>query len=281
MTAIILDGQKVANQLAEKLKIQVRHLSRTPILIIISIGNNPENKIYLYKKINSGAQLGIKIKVHHLAASTNERSVIDLIQHYNQDQLVSGIMVQLPLPEQISYYHLVRAINPLKDVDGFNEQNVGRLWNGDSNFIAPATPRGILSLLSAYDLSLKGKHTVVIGRSNLVGKPLAGLCLAKDSTVTLTHRKTTNLRKITQIADILVVAIGQAQMVDQSYVKPGAIVIDVGINTTAQGLMGDVNFSAVKEISSYITPVPKGIGPMTVISLLENVVKAQKSQELG
>ncbi len=281
MTAIILDGQKVANQLAEKLKIQVRHLSRTPILIIISIGNNPENKIYLDKKINRGAQLGIKIKVHHLAASTNERSVIDLIQHYNQDQLVSGIMVQLPLPEQISYYHLVRAINPLKDVDGFNEQNVGRLWNGDSNFIAPATPRGILSLLSAYDLSLKGKHTVVIGRSNLVGKPLAGLCLAKDSTVTLTHRKTTNLRKITQIADILVVAIGQAQMVDQSYVKPGAIVIDVGINTTAQGLMGDVNFSAVKEISSYITPVPKGIGPMTVISLLENVVKAQKSQELG
>ena len=130
-------------------------------------------------------------------------------------------------------------------------------------------------------MSLKGKHTVVIGRSNLVGKPLAGLCLAKDSTVTLTHRKTTNLRKITQIADILVVAIGQAQMVDQSYVKPGAIVIDVGINTTAQGLMGDVNFSAVKEISSYITPVPKGIGPMTVISLLENVVKAQKSQELG
>jgi len=281
LTAIILDGQKVANQLAEKLKIQVRHLSRTPILIIISIGNNPENKIYLDKKINRGAQLGIKIKVHHLAASTNERSVIDLIQHYNQDQLVSGIMVQLPLPEQISYYHLVRAINPLKDVDGFNEQNVGRLWNGDSNFIAPATPRGILSLLSAYDLSLKGKHTVVIGRSNLVGKPLAGLCLAKDSTVTLTHRKTTNLRKITQIADILVVAIGQAQMVDQSYVKPGAIVIDVGINTTAQGLMGDVNFSAVKEISSYITPVPKGIGPMTVISLLENVVKAQKSQELG
>lgn len=281
MTAIILDGQKVANQLAEKLKIQVRHLSRTPILIIISIGNNPENKIYLDKKINRGAQLGIKIKVHHLAASTNERSVIDLIQHYNQDQLVSGIMVQLPLPEQISYYHLVRVINPLKDVDGFNEQNVGRLWNGDSNFIAPATPRGILSLLSAYDLSLKGKHTVVMGRSNLVGKPLAGLCLAKDSTVTLTHRKTTNLRKITQIADILVVAIGQAQMVDQSYVKPGAIVIDVGINTTAQGLMGDVNFSAVKEISSYITPVPKGIGPMTVISLLENVVKAQKSQELG
>lgn len=281
MTAIILDGQKVANQLAEKLKIQVRHLSRTPILIIISIGNNPENKIYLDKKINRGTQLGIKIKVHHLAASTNERSVIDLIQHYNQDQLVSGIMVQLPLPEQISYYHLVRAINPLKDVDGFNEQNVGRLWNGDSNFIAPATPRGILSLLSAYDLSLKGKHTVVMGRSNLVGKPLAGLCLAKDSTVTLTHRKTTNLRKITQIADILVVAIGQAQMVDQSYVKPGAIVIDVGINTTAQGLMGDVNFSAVKEISSYITPVPKGIGPMTVISLLENVVKAQKSQELG
>ena len=281
MTAIILDGQKVANQLAEKLKIQVRHLSRTPILIIISIGNNPENKIYLDKKINRGAQLGIKIKVHHLAASTNERSVIDLIQHYNQDQLVSGIMVQLPLPEQISYYHLVRAINPLKDVDGFNEQNVGRLWNGDSNFIAPATPRGILSLLSAYDLSLKGKHTVVMGRSNLVGKPLAGLCLAKDSTVTLTHRKTTNLREITKNADILVVAIGQAQMVDQSYVKPGAIVIDVGINTTAQGLMGDVNFSAVKEISSYITPVPKGIGPMTVISLLENVVKAQKSQELG
>ncbi|MCT6892635.1 MAG: bifunctional methylenetetrahydrofolate dehydrogenase/methenyltetrahydrofolate cyclohydrolase, partial [Bombilactobacillus mellifer] len=255
MTAIILDGQKVANQLAEKLKIQVRHLSRTPILIIISIGNNPENKIYLDKKINRGAQLGIKIKVHHLAASTNERSVIDLIQHYNQDQLVSGIMVQLPLPEQISYYHLVRAINPLKDVDGFNEQNVGRLWNGDSNFIAPATPRGILSLLSAYDLSLKGKHTVVMGRSNLVGKPLAGLCLAKDSTVTLTHRKTTNLREITKNADILVVAIGQAQMVDQSYVKPGAIVIDVGINTTAQGLMGDVNFSAVKEISSYITPV--------------------------
>ena len=281
MTAIILDGQKVANQLAEKLKIQVRHLSRTPILIIISIGNNPENKIYLDKKINRGAQLGIKIKVHHLAASTNERSVIDLIQHYNQDQLVSGIMVQFRLPEQISYYHLVRAINPLKDVDGFNEQNVGRLWNGDSNFIAPATPRGILSLLSAYDLSLKGKHTVVMGRSNLVGKPLAGLCLAKDSTVTLTHRKTTNLREITKNADILVVAIGQAQMVDQSYVKPGAIVIDVGINTTAQGLMGDVNFSAVKEISSYITPVPKGIGPMTVISLLENVVKAQKSQELG
>lgn len=281
MTAIILDGQKVANQLAEKLKVQVRHLSRTPILIIISFGNNPENKIYLDKKINRGAQVGIKIKVHHLVASTTERSVIDLIQHYNQDRLVSGIMVQLPLPEQISYYHLVRAINPLKDVDGFNEQNVGRLWNGDSNFIAPATPRGILSLLSAYDLSLKGKHTVVMGRSNLVGKPLAGLCLAKDSTVTLTHRKTTNMRKITQSADILVVAIGQAQMVDQSYVKPGAIVIDVGINTTAQGLMGDVNFSAVKEISSYITPVPKGIGPMTVISLLENVVKAQKSQELG
>lgn len=281
MTAIILDGQKVANQLAEKLKVQVRHLSRTPILIIISFGNNPENKIYLDKKINRGAQVGIKIKVHHLVASTTERSVIDLIHHYNQDQLVSGIMVQLPLPEQISYYHLVRAITPLKDVDGFNEQNVGRLWNGDSNFIAPATPRGILSLLSAYDLSLKGKHTVVMGRSNLVGKPLAGLCLAKDSTVTLTHRKTTNMRKITQSADILVVAIGQAQMVDQSYVKPGAIVIDVGINTTAQGLMGDVNFSEVKEISSYITPVPKGIGPMTVISLLENVVKAQKSQELG
>lgn len=282
MTAITLDGQKVANQIATRLKQEVRQLAQIPILAVFLLGDDPESKVYLQNKINRATQIGVKVKVRHLPNSIRETRVIELIKQDNQDPQITGIMVQLPLPPQISYYHIVKVIDPLKDVDGFSELNVGKLWNGDSDFIVPATPRGILTLLAAYNIALSKKHVVIVGRSNLVGKPLAGLCLASNSTVTLTHKKTTNLPQITQTADILVVAIGQAQMIDQNYLKNQAVVVDVGTNATPQGLKGDVDFAAVKEKAAYLTPVPKGVGPMTVISLLENLVEvAQRNQRLN
>ncbi|BDR58145.1 bifunctional 5,10-methylenetetrahydrofolate dehydrogenase/5,10-methenyltetrahydrofolate cyclohydrolase [Xylocopilactobacillus apicola] len=279
MTAIILDGLGLANELALELKQEVNSLKVIPVLKVILVGNDPESQIYVRSKEKRAREIGINLEVVSLPETIEEREILDLIDRFNKQDEVDGIMVQLPLPQHISYHNIINALDPTKDADGFSAVNMGKLWLNEPNFIAPATPKGIMTLLDHYHLELAGKNSVIIGRSNIVSKPLASLLLARNSTVTITHRQTTNIIEIARQADFLFVATGQAEMVDKSFVKPGAVVVDVGINRTDHGLVGDVNFSEVKQVAGYLTPVPKGVGPMTVISLMEQVVSHAKMRE--
>lgn len=281
MKAKLLDGKKVADHIATELKQRISKLTKVPELRVIMVGDNFESKIYVQNKVRRAEELGINIVVEQLPSSIEENSIIDLINDFNHNWKVDGVMVQLPLPPGISYYRVINSINPEKDVDGFSEKNIGRLWIGQKPLIPPATPDGIMTLLDFYNLKVSGQNSVIIGRSNIVGKPLAGLLLARDSTVTITHRKTRNLKEITQQADFLFVAAGQKEFVDASYIKPKAVVVDVGMNRSDQGVTGDVDFKSVESKASFITPVPKGIGPMTVISLMQHVVNAAKVKEDG
>lgn len=268
----ILNGRMVADLLQDNLKEKVAALPFKPTLVVVLVGNDPASEIYVRNKKRACKKVGIISKEIKLPETTTQEALLKIIAELNLEKEVDGILVQLPLPKQIDEAKIIAAINPLKDVDGFHPENVGNLFLGHPTFI-PATPKGIMLLLNHYHLSVAGKTAVVVGRSNIVGKPMGQLLLQENATVIMTHSQTKNLKEMTRLGDILVVAVGKRHLITEDFVKEGAIVIDVGMNRDEKGkLSGDVDFENVKEKASFITPVPKGVGPMTITALLEQTV---------
>ena len=276
--ANIIDGKALAEKLQAKLAEKTAKLKaetgQEPGLVVILVGDNPASQVYVRNKERSALAAGFRSEVVRLPESTSQEELLTLIAKYNQDPAWHGILVQLPLPAHIDDEAVLLAIDPEKDVDGFHPTNMGRLWSGHPLMI-PSTPAGIMEMFREYKVDLEGKNAVVIGRSNIVGKPMAQLLLSKNATVTLTHSRTHHLAKIAKKADILVVAIGRGHFVTKNFVKEGAVVIDVGMNRDENGkLIGDVKFDEVAEVASLITPVPKGVGPMTITMLMEQTYQA-------
>ena len=276
----ILDGKAFANKLGQNLKEKVKKLKEegiTPHFCVINIGDDPASKIYVRTKKRRAEKMGIIQDIYQMPADTEQAEALALIDKLNADPTINGVMVQLPAPKQIDADELLERIDPNKDVDGLTPANIGRLWMED-HFIEPATAEGIIALLKHYQIKLDGKNVVVVGRSNIVGKPLAALMLEQNATVTICHLHTQNLGEITKKADIVVSATGQAFLITADMVKDGAVVVDVGMNHVNGKLVGDVDFDNVKEKASYITPVPGGVGPLTVQFLMEAVVKLTRRQ---
>ncbi|SJZ81963.1 methylenetetrahydrofolate dehydrogenase (NADP+) / methenyltetrahydrofolate cyclohydrolase [Pilibacter termitis] len=270
----ILDGAGLAKKIKGELHEKVKKLNKKPGLVVLLLGENPASKVYVKHKEMDAEEIGFLSKIERLPVTTTEEELLDCIERYNQNDDYHGILVQLPLPEHINEEKVLLAIRPEKDVDGFHPMNIGRLVSGNP-LMTPCTPYGIMELLEEYKIELSGKTAVVIGRSNIVGKPIATLLTAKNATVTIAHSKTKNLAEVAKSADILVVAIGVAEMVDKSFVKKGAVVIDVGMNRNAEGkLVGDVKFDEVAPLASFITPVPRGVGPMTRAMLMKQTLEA-------
>ena len=271
----LLDGKHLANIRANVLQKQVLDLKKAgiqPQFCVINIGNDPSSKIYLKTKKRRADQIGIKQKLFQLPSNVTQKNLLELIDRLNNEKHVNGIMIQLPVPKQIILNEALAAIDPDKDVDCLTPANVGRLWQGD-HFVEPATAHGILALLDYYHINLKGKNAVIIGRSSIVGKPLAALLLEKDATVSILHLKTKNLTEYTKKADILVSATGEHNLVTADMIKKNAVIIDVGISRFNGKIVGDVDFEHIAPIASFITPVPGGIGPLTVESLMEQVIQ--------
>ena len=276
--AIIIDGKATSLAMKEELKVKIDAFAKengfVPGLSVIIVGDDPASAVYVRNKENACAAVGIKSTTYRLPGETTEEELLQLIRRLNADKSVHGILVQLPLPKQISEETVLATSSPNKDVDAFHAQNVGHIMIGNYRFL-PCTPAGVMALLERYGISVEGKHCVVIGRSNIVGKPQAMLLLEKNGTVTICHSRTKNLADITRQADILVAAVGRANFVTADMVKEGATVIDVGINRLADGsLCGDVSFAEVEKKAYAITPVPGGVGPMTVTMLLYNTLTA-------
>ena len=276
----ILDGKALANLLGKNLKERVKNLKAegiTPHFCVINIGDDTASKIYVRSKKRKAEKLGIIQDIYQMPADTRQQGVLDLIDKLNTDPEINGLMVQMPTPEQINADELLARIDPNKDVDSLTPANVGRLWLKD-HFVEPATAEGIMALLKHYEIPLNGKNVVIIGRSNIVGKPLAALMLEKNATITIAHSKTQNLASLTKRADVIVSATGEPCLIKADMVKDGVIVVDVGINRVNGKLVGDIDFDAVKEKASYITPVPGGVGPLTVQFLMEAVVNLTRRQ---
>ena len=276
---MIINGKKIAAELREELKkkiIEFKEIYKSvPSLTVILIGEDPASKIYVKNKEKYAKDIGINSEVIKYPNSIDEKTVLDKISKLNKDKKISGILVQLPLPKHINKKKIIDAILPDKDVDGFHPVNVGNLSSGYESKI-PCTPLGCYLLLQKVEKDLKGKHAVVIGRSNLNGKPMAQLLLKENCTVTITHSKTKDLKNECKRADIIIVAVGKPKLVKGDWIKKGAIVIDVGINKTANGLEGDVDFEEVSKVAKAITPVPGGVGPMTIACLLRNTIECFK-----
>lgn len=274
-----IDGKAIAAQIKQELKEQVQQLAKdniTVTLAVIQVGQDPASCVYVRNKQRTSEELGIHSLSYELEETTSEEKLLSLIQELNAREDVDGILVQLPLPGHINEKDVLNAIDPAKDVDGFHPYNVGALSCGEEGFV-PGTPAGIIELLKRSDIRIDGKECVVIGRSNIVGKPIAQLLLAENGTVTIAHSHTVNLKEVTKRADILVVAIGKRQMIDAEYVKPGAAVIDVGIHRDeANHLCGDVDYESVFPVASAITPVPGGVGPMTIAMLMKNCIESRR-----
>lgn len=278
-TAIVMEGATVAQKIREQLKLEVDNLSAegvTPGLAVILVGDDEASQVYVKNKEKICEELGIYSEAYKLPSSTTQNDVIELIEKLNVNTNIHGILLELPLPSHIKPRVVTEKINPKKDVDAVHSSNMGRVMQDDYGFL-PCTPAGIVELLEAYEISIVGKHCVIMGRSNIVGKPIAMMLLHADATVTMTHKETRNIKRAIKNADILVVAIGDAKFVKAHMVKKGAIVIDVGINYDEHGkLCGDVDFDEVSKIASYITPVPGGVGTMTTTMLMKNTVQAAK-----
>lgn len=276
---MILDGKslsiKLKNELKDKInKILLEHPTLPiPGLAIILVGDNPASEIYVRNKIKAAKYCGFNAELIKLNEDASMDELLDVIKELNNNPLIHGIIAQLPLPKHLDEQIVINAISPLKDVDGFGLENKGKMFSGLSS-IAPATPLGIIKLLDEYQIEIKGKEAVVVGRSNIVGKPMAMLLLNRHATVTIAHSRTTNLNEVTKRADILVVAVGKPKMITKDMVKEGAVVIDVGINRIDGVLCGDVDFDDVFPKASYITPVPGGVGPLTIVTLLSNTIEA-------
>lgn len=274
----LIDGKALAQQmqaaLTKKVKVLKEETGLVPGLAVILVGDNPASQVYVRNKERSALAAGFKSETVRLKATISQAELLNVIEGYNQDKTIHGILVQLPLPEHIDEDAVLLAISPDKDVDGFHPVNMGHLWSGNRLMI-PCTPAGIMEMFKAYQVDLAGKNAVVVGRSNIVGKPIAQLLLDAHATVTLTHSRTQHLAELTRQADILVVAIGRGHFITKEFVKKGAVVIDVGMNRDAQGkLIGDVDFDDVAEVASLLTPVPGGVGPMTITMLLEQTYQA-------
>ena len=271
----IIDGKELSSKIKEELKSEIKTYMIKPCLAVIQIGNNPASNVYIKAKEKACNEIGMYFKHLKFEDNAKEIEIINKIVELNNDEYVNGILLQLPLPEQYNSERLINYIARNKDVDGLTDINVGKLINNKKCLVS-CTPQGIMSLLDNYNIEISGKNVVIVGRSNLVGKPLMSLFLNKDATVTICHSKTNKLSDITAKADILVVAIGRKHFITKEMVKKGAVVIDVGINREDGKLYGDVDFDSVKEKAAYITPVPGGVGPMTVAMLLKNVNETYK-----
>ena len=273
----LLDGKMVSQKIRNDLKEQVEEMRKEgiiPKLAVIMVGDDPGSKIYVRNKSLACQELGIEYEEHLLGEKTTMEELLGLINKLNNDDTVNGILLQSPVPKSLDINKAFQAISPEKDVDGFNPYNVGKLCLGQDTLIS-CTPNGIIKLLENYNVNIEGKNAVIVGRSNIVGKPMIQCLLNKNATVTVCHSKTVDLDQVTNKADILVVAIGKEKFITKDMVKEGAVVIDVGINRMQNGkICGDVDFEEVSKITSYITPVPGGIGPMTIAMLMNNIVKA-------
>lgn len=276
----IIDGKLVSAAVKDRVANEVKELNAKGVdvcLAVILVGADPASQIYVANKKKACEQLGIISKEYLLPETTTQEELLALVQELNQDATVNGILCQLPLPKGLDEKVVIEAIDPNKDVDAFHPINVGRIMIGDYDFL-PCTPAGVMEMLAYYNIDITGKECVIIGRSNIVGKPMSMLLLHKNGTVTIAHSRTKNLTEVTRRADILVAAVGKANFVTADMVKYGAVVIDVGINRVDGKLYGDVDFDAVKEKASYITPVPGGVGPMTIATLMQNTLTAAKRQ---
>ena len=275
--ALVIDGKKISQEIKEELKEQVAALleaGKEIALAVIQVGNDPASSVYVGNKKKACAYIGIRSESYELPETVTQEELISLIERLNQDDKINGILVQLPLPEQIDENAVIKAIFPAKDVDGFHPESVGALLIGQKGFVS-CTPAGIIQLLKRSGIEIAGKECVVVGRSNIVGKPMAVLLLRENGTVTIAHSKTENLKEVCRRADILVVAVGKPKMITKEYVKEGAAVIDVGIHRNADNkLCGDVDYEDVFPVAGAITPVPGGVGPMTIAMLMHNCVSS-------
>ena len=273
MTAQIINGKEIAASIRNELKEKITVLSTKPALAVIIVGTDPASEIYVRSKERACAEIGIKTQSFHLPEKTTQNELLDLVNSLNENSAINGILIQLPLPQHLNEKEILSTVSPAKDVDGFHPINIGLLQQKCPMFI-PCTPKGIIRLLYSIKKDLTGLNAVVIGRSQIVGLPTAHLLLKENCTVTVAHSKTQNLPTLCQTADILVCAIGKAEFITKDYIKKGAIVIDVGINRTPNGLKGDVCYDSALDKASFITPVPGGVGPMTIAMLLENTYEA-------
>ena len=275
--SVLLDGKALSKKVKNNLKEEVEKLNKNgifPKLAVIMVGNDPASAVYVKNKSKACKYIGVEFEEYLLDENIKEKELFDLIDKLNDDEKVTGILLQAPIPKHLDINKAFERISPKKDVDGFNPVNVGKLSIGIDTFVS-CTPWGIMKIFEEYGIDLEGKNVVVLGRSNIVGKPMVQCLLSKNATVTICHSRTKNIENITQNADVIISAIGRPKFVTENMVKDGAVVIDVGINRLEDGsLVGDVDFENVEKKASYITPVPGGVGPMTIASLMENVVKA-------
>lgn len=271
----ILDGKKLAEKILLQMKKQVSQMKQRPILAMVLVGNDPASKIYVGRKKIFCEKAGIGSQIFTLSEKTSEKKILEIISSLNRSQNISAIMVQLPLPKHISKDKIIEAIDPRKDADCLHPLNFGRFAQEGEQYsiVAPATPLGIIKLLEEYRVKIDGKYAVIVGRSNIVGKPMAQMLLNRNATVTICHRHTKNLKSYTQKADILVVAVGNMNMIKADMVQKGVAIIDVGVNRNGKKICGDVDFKSVSKKASFITPVPGGVGPMTIAMLLYNTFK--------
>ena len=279
--AVIIDGKALAKKIRENLKKECEELKQKgiiPKLAVIMVGDNPASKVYVKNKSKACEEIGINYEEYLLEENTTQEQLIDLIQNLNKDKTVNGILLQSPIPDHLNINQAIKAITYSKDVDGFTPSSIGKLMIGEDTFIS-CTPYGVIKMFEEYNIDLTGKNVVILGRSNIVGKPLLQCCLNKNATVTVCHSKTKDLVEYTKRADILIAAIGKSKFVKKEMLKDGVVMIDVGINRGEDGkLTGDVDFDEVEKIASYITPVPGGVGPMTIAMLMNNVIKATNIQ---
>jgi methylenetetrahydrofolate dehydrogenase (NADP+)/methenyltetrahydrofolate cyclohydrolase len=271
--AVVLDGKKLRDKLLEELKTKLDKFDKKPTLVVILVGENPASKIYVNNKKKTAEKLGINSVVINYPENVTERELLDKIEELNNDKEVTAILVQLPLPKHISKENVMNTISPQKDVDGFTPYNVGKLFSGETPIVYPCTPKGVLLLLDEYNINLDGKHAVVVGRSNIVGRPMSQMLLNRNATVTICHSHTKNLSEIIKTADVVVSAVGK-NIIEGEMLKSDCVIVDVGIFKDEDGkTRGDVDFESASKTASYISPVPGGVGPMTITSLMLNTVE--------
>lgn len=274
---MILDGKLTAATVRKQVAENVKRLNDTVTAALIMVGDNQASQVYVRNKQKACDEVGINVESYLLEENTSQKELLNIIDNCNKDPKINGILVQLPLPSHIEEKTVINAISPEKDIDGLNMVNQGKLMVGEEGLV-PATPKGVITLLKSNNIEIAGKNVVIVGRSKLVGKPLAMLMLKENATVTVAHSKTVNLKEVTKRADILVAAVGKAKFITADMVKRDAVVVDVGINRFDGKLCGDVDYQAVSEVAKFITPVPGGVGPMTIAELLENILKCYKIQ---
>ncbi len=276
--SIILDGKKLAQKIKTGLKNEIEKLTTKPKIAVILVGENPASQIYVKNKQKMAEEIGIDSLILTLPNDITEDNLIEHIHILNEDKEINAILVQLPLPEQINTDRILEVIDPLKDVDGFHPLNSGKLLSGKKPYAIPCTPKGIIRLLKEYDIKLEGINALVLGRSNIVGKPISLLLQKENATVTMAHSKTKNIKEHTKNAELIISAIGKANYITEDMVKNDAIIVDVGISRIENKLYGDVDFDKIKDKASFITPVPGGVGPMTIAMLMENTLELYKLQ---